>query len=645
MSSHSRWITVLALGLCTGIVGDGPAIAATGTPLPSADSAPSTHAKQRLAASVAPTRPAPKAGTRSAGPASSSASPGGGPSLGEEEKFWTADRMDNAVPVDAVPGHSPVAAAPRNRVRNAAPPGTPAPEHFDGHPMVGTFFYDGRPLGGKSTYCTGSVVHTAAQDIVLTAGHCGRGLETATHRIFVPQYRSGQSAAQQPHGVFPVSRLYIDPRYAANTKDPTSDLDLAFAQVDPNSRGEVEAVTGALTFTPASNYTHQVTVIGYPGSDSVNPKHQAIRCPVTTSRLPGFRQIRMTCKGFYGGVSGGPWIEGYNRTTGTGNVIGNTGGYFGGGDDANDDWVTYAPVYGKDAQDLFADAAAHRTVGPRPPYQPSTDGPALPGSASTWQHAKLLASGDFRHTGHSDMIVVWTDGKVTLYPGDGQGGFGSGQQLLAANGTWTHAETITAGDFTGSSQFDLMVRWSDGEVTLFGDVGSKGLHQAGTRMIGPNDTWKNATQITAGRFGAGQYVTDLMVRWSNGELTLYTNVGAGTFGQKHRLKEPNGTWKNATLLTGGEFSGNQKWDLMVRWSDGELDDYVGTTTSALGTERRLLDANEPWTHGVAMTTGDYTGNGRTDDLVVRRSDGETTMYTDTGVTRLGDEHTLVTPAS
>jgi V8-like Glu-specific endopeptidase len=323
--------------------------------------------------------------------------------------------MDNAVPIDSPPGRTPAASAPLIGTRGTPPAGTPRPEHFGGHPMVGTFFYDGRPLGGKSTYCTGSVVHTAVHDIVLTAGHCGQGLQRATHRIFVPQYRDGLSAANQPRGVFPVSQMYIDPRYVANTKKPTSDLDLAFAQVGPNSRGKVEDVTGALTFTPTTKYTHKVTVIGYPSSEGVNAKHQAIRCPVTTSRLPGYRQVRMACTGFYGGVSGGPWIEDYDRTTGTGKVVGNTGGYNGGGNDANDDWVTYAPIYGKDAKALFNDAAAHRTVGARPPYQPSTDRPVLPGSAGTWQHASLLASGGFRPTGHSTMIAVWTDGEVTLY--------------------------------------------------------------------------------------------------------------------------------------------------------------------------------------------------------------------------------------
>ncbi|MEU6556362.1 trypsin-like serine protease [Streptomyces sp. NPDC046915] len=556
--------------------------------------------------------------------------------------------MNEAVPVDAAPASAPASAHGAAGVTGAhrpPPSGTPDPEHFGGHPMVGTFFFDGKPLGGKSTYCTGSVVHTAAKDIVLTAGHCGRGLEGARHRIFVPQYRNGKSAADQPHGVFPVSQVYIDPRYEKNTKAPTSDLDLAFAWVGSNNRGEVEDVTGALTFTPTTSYTHKVTVIGYPSADSVNPKHEPVRCPVTTSRLPGFRQMRMTCKGFYGGVSGGPWIEGYNRTTGTGKVIGNTGGYNGGGNDADDDWVTYSPIYGKDAEDLFNDAAAHRLPDSKPPYQPSTDSPWLPGSALTWQHAKLLASGDFRRTGHSDMIVVWADGAVTLHPGNGHGGYDTQRQLLAHNSTWTHAATITAGDFTGSDQFDLLVRWSDGEVTLYGDVGSKGLNWAGTRMIKPNSTWKKAIQIAAGRFSASQNVTDLIVRWADGELTLYTNVSAGAFGQAHKLKAPNDTWKGATLLTSGEFSGNPKWDLMVRWTDGELDNYVGTTTSGLGTEQRILAPSKLWTHDTAMTTGHYTGNGRTDDLVIRWSDGETTMYTDTLANRLGTEHMLVAPTS
>ncbi|OLZ64344.1 hypothetical protein AV521_35325 [Streptomyces sp. IMTB 2501] len=118
-------------------------------------------------------------------------------------------------------------------------------------------------------------------------------------------------------------------------------------------------------------------------------------------------------------------------------------------------------------------------------------------------------------------------------------------------------------------------------------------------------------------------------------------MGAGSFGQEHRLKAANSTWTRATLLTAGEFSGNQKWDLMVRWSDGELDNYVGTSASALGAEARIQNPNGLGTHNAVMTTGNFTADHRTDDLVVRWSDGETTMYADTGKNTLGTEQNLV----
>ncbi|MGI5398771.1 trypsin-like serine peptidase [Streptomyces sp. CA-135486] len=303
--------------------------------------------------------------------------PAPAPAVAEEE-FWTGERMAEAVPVDSARDRAPSkasarAAGPRNAspgTRRSAPPGTKKGEYFGGLPMVGTFFYKARPFGGKATSCTGSVVHSGTKDLVLTAGHCGNGLKAATQRIFVPQYRHGASVAGQPSGVFEVQRVFVDPRYEQNTKKPVSDLDFAFVRVAPNAKGKAEDVSGALTFTQAYGYRHNATVIGYPSGESVNKNHQALRCNVATSRLTNFRQMRMTCGGFYGGVSGGPWITGYNPSTRTGKVIGNTGGYNGGGNDQNVDWISYAPVYGKDARALYDDAVAGTRDEDikRPPY-------------------------------------------------------------------------------------------------------------------------------------------------------------------------------------------------------------------------------------------------------------------------------------
>ncbi|WP_331745909.1 VCBS repeat-containing protein [Streptomyces virginiae] len=547
--------------------------------------------------------------------------------------------MAKAKPVGAVRSDAPAAPG----MAPAAPASTPTAAHFDGLPMVGTFFFQGTPVSGDSTYCSGSVVRSKGKNMVLTAGHCGTQLKNSVQRIFVPQYRYGLGSSDQPWGVFPVHEVYMDGRYENNGRGPTSDLDFAFVTVNANAKGAVENLTGALTFTPATTYEHNVTVVGYPSKGKDNPSHKAIRCDVPTTRLHGFRQMKMECGGFHPGVSGGPWIKGYNPKTNTGQVIGNVGGVGGGGDVH---WISYSPLYGKDAQDLYNDAnngIGENNVHRPNPYQGATDGPVLPGSGETWKHAKQIASGDFSGTGHSDLLVIWTDGEVTLYPGDGNGGFRPERQLLAPNAGWKPAATITAGDFTGSNQFDLVVRWDDGRMTLHGDVGSNGLN-GGTEMAPSGSIWSHATQIAAGRFNAATYVTDLMVRWSDGELSLFTNVGAGTLGQEYKLKDPNSTWKDATLLTSGQFSGNQKWDLMVRWSSGALNNYVGTTTGGLGSEQPIHGPNKTWTHSVIMTTGQYTSDGLTNDLIIRWTDGETTMYKDTRMNNLGTEIMIAPPA-
>lgn len=311
--------------------------------------------------------------------------------------------------------------------------------------MVGTFFRDSKDIGGD-TSCTGSAVRSKGKDLVLTAGHCANGLVRATHSIFVPQYRHGKSATEQPAGVFPIGAIYRDPRYPKNetAKGPLSDLDFAFVKVHANGKGLPENITGALTFTATSAYEHNVTVGGYPSSASVNSKHQAITCDVPTTRLPGFRQLKMECGGYYGGVSGSPWIKGYNAAARTGRVVG--------------------------------------------------------------------------------------------------------------------------------------------------------------------------------------------------------NIGAGTLGQEYKLKDPNSTWKDATLLTSGQFSGNQKWDLVVRWSSGALNNYVGTTTGGLGAEQPVHGPNKTWTHSVVMTTGQFTSDGLTNDLIIRWSDGETTLHQDTRMNSLGTERMIAPPA-
>ncbi|MEU6085565.1 VCBS repeat-containing protein [Streptomyces sp. NPDC047085] len=548
-------------------------------------------------------------------------------------RFWTPERMASATDPSGrtTPPKSLAAAGEQRSARGITA------QHFKGIKSVGTIFKMGE--GERAHRCSASVVRSGGHNLILTAGHC-----LGAKAMFVPMYDHTRTAAQQKYGVWAVDTWFRDKRYASD-RSKNSDLDYAFASLKPNGGKNVQDVVGgANTLARTPGYANKVTVVGYPMVGH-NPQDTAVRCPdVYTTALSGYYQMQIFCGGMWGGVSGGPFFSKLDASGDTGTIIGNVGGFNQGGPDVPGsdpryNEITYSPLHGDRFFKLYADAQKGRNPDYGPYRQPPL--PYTMGSGPTWKHARLMASGDFNGKGHSDMIVVWDDGETTLYNSDGKGGFSGERRLLPRNSTWKSARTITAGDFTGSNRFDLLVRWSDGEVTLYGDVGTKGLDRSGTRMIKPNDRWRNATQIAAGRFNASRYVTDLIVRWADGEVTLYTGVGAGTFGTEHKLKDKNDTWRNATLLTAGEYSGSAKWDLMVQWTDGELDNYVNTTTSGLGREQRIMDPNALWRHNKVMTTGDFTQNHRTDDLVVRWSDGETTLYRDTRAARLGGEETLV----
>ena len=590
------------------------------------------------------------AGALSAGTASAAS----GPSVREEERYWTADRMLDAVPAQAAApaAHIRPQTADGKTASRAVPAGTPNPEHFSGHSTVGTFFFDSKPLGGKSTFCTGSVVHTAAKDIVLTAGHCALGMVKATHRIFVPKYVSGKSATAQPYGVFPVTRLYIDPRYVANTKKPESDLDLAFVQAGPDSRGrKVEAVAGALTFTPSTGYTRKVTVLGYPSADSVNPKHAPIRCPVVTKRLTGFAQLSMACTGFYGGVSGGPWIEGYDPVRGTGKVIGVTGGYNGGGNDTNDHWVTYAPLFGKDAKALFDDAAAHRAVSPRPPYQSTTSTPPPRAfTRDTWKHAVAMTAGYY--TGgspggsrHMDLIVRWDDGEVTLYQGgtDPAHPFVAQFRLAASKSIWAKALSLTSVN-TGGTTDGLAVRWVDGEMTLYTGVDASGFHGEKQLAAPGGALWRdNARLMTGGRFTPGGNRDDLVVTFKDGHVSLFTDLAVNGLGKQTQITPANTVWTHAGQLTTGSFTGVATDDVVVRWSDGETTLYPGFTSGGLPPETQLRPPNSPWKDAAVVTAGAFSANVNADDVLVRWGDGRLSMFTGVDGKGLHGETVLTAP--
>jgi V8-like Glu-specific endopeptidase len=221
--------------------------------------------------------------------------------------YWTKARMDSATALGA---------AAKSRLKPAVT--IPNPVHFNGVPTVGALFFT---TGAKAHFCTASVVDSRLGDIVLTAAHCVYGGSYATNVVYVPQWHEGVS----PYGAWPVTSITVAPGWIA---DENIDLDFAFLTVAPPSgRWEpIQNVTGGLTLGVDLPYNEQIHVIGYNDTDD-----QPLLCGTTSSEFDS-TQIQFYCNDYWDGTSGGPWIVGYNSTTGTGTVIGDIGGYEQGGD-------------------------------------------------------------------------------------------------------------------------------------------------------------------------------------------------------------------------------------------------------------------------------------------------------------------------
>ncbi|MBI3692617.1 MAG: trypsin-like peptidase domain-containing protein [Mycolicibacterium aromaticivorans] len=196
-------------------------------------------------------------------------------------------------------------------------------------PAVGALF-----LGATDTHtCTASVVHSAGQDLILTAAHC---LAAGLSATFVPGFN--ESAA--PGDVWTVDTVYLDPRWLS-TQDPKADY--AFARVSRSAGGTVESVSGrALTLGAAPAESAPVTVIGYPMGDGGPP----LGCDTVARIEDGYPALR--CNGLVDGTSGGPWIAGAT-------VVGVIGGRNGGGCQDN---VSYSAPFDSATAALLARSEA-----------------------------------------------------------------------------------------------------------------------------------------------------------------------------------------------------------------------------------------------------------------------------------------------
>lgn len=254
---------------------------------------------------------------------------------------------------------------------------------------------------------------------------------------------------------------------------------------------------------------------------------------------------------------------------------------------------------------------------------------------ANWKNADLLASGYFTSGSvggkrRMDMVVRWADGSVTLYQGadhsDPKYPFSAEYKLAGAGSTWKYARTMTGGSFTGSGSDGMVVRWSDGELTQYTHVDQNGFHDEKTLRPAKTKSWENAKFITTGRYTANALRDDLLVVWADGSVSMYPDLDAkGLTGWTQILNA--GSWSDAAQISAGEFTGGKTGDLLVRWKDGDTTIFPAVDINGIHSRTRIRPPQSAWTNAQVLTVGSFTAaGGRPNDILVRWSDGPVSYY-------------------
>jgi V8-like Glu-specific endopeptidase len=201
-----------------------------------------------------------------------------------------------------------------------------------------------RPESGVSShFCSASVVHSSAGNLVVTAAHCVYSDSAKTDIAFAPGFHNGQL----PYGSWQITKVVVSQNWQ-NDNDP--DEDVAFLQVAPSVSGaSLESVTGADQIAFDQGFGMPVKVPAYPqGSDT------PITCLAPAVKFSA-TQTEWDCRGYPDGTSGAPFLTKLDSTGEKGTVIGVIGGYQQGGDTPD---ISYSAYFGSAVRDLYQSASS-----------------------------------------------------------------------------------------------------------------------------------------------------------------------------------------------------------------------------------------------------------------------------------------------
>lgn len=232
-------------------------------------------------------------------------------------------------------------------------------------------------------------------------------------------------------------------------------------------------------------------------------------------------------------------------------------------------------------------------------------------SAGYLDWATALAVGGFG-AGGAQELFAYNGSAAGFYKLDGTTAQGppttqiSGLQSV----DWADVAEVIPGTFYGGPYCDLVIRYSDGSVLLYQNItGQNGSSPSVPQFAAPTQLkppgsagWGDAVQISAGDFN-GDGNEDLLVRWTAGSLFLYPGDGAGHLGGTVIITSAPAMADLRSIDQGTFFGAAGGLHNMYLFADGES---VIDTGSA-----NLVDPATPGVSGTSadflLHADDYTG--------------------------------------
>jgi V8-like Glu-specific endopeptidase len=312
---------------------------------PDADTGGPTSATTAVQAPVTSDVLGPETAARSAARPDRAGPAGGEAAVAE---YWTAERMDRAIPADlprtgdrtdtagadgqaSLRAPAEAAAEAEEATQPSSITAEPVPAlDAAADPQVDPVTNYSRTNGkvffrdqsdGLDYACSGSALNSSSKRLVVTAGHCVHGGPGGTWHanwVFVPGYHRGQ----QPAGAYQALTFRTFDDWIANGGTGRGfNSDVAFVTTRPNAKGQtvVDAVGGHGLWN-GGGYVFDASLFGYPGNLDSGEVMWACWGSTQTRTVDNFLFVSISGCNFGGGSSGGPWLYQYSNATGLGYV-------------------------------------------------------------------------------------------------------------------------------------------------------------------------------------------------------------------------------------------------------------------------------------------------------------------------------------